>query len=264
MSMNNRAVLPYGNDCIVDVYLTRYDETTADYITFDLTQCTDIEVYLTCSKHATHIPLNYDIDVVYNNIMHCPVDYRLLHPNTSYGIVVEGNDENENHWRFEMLPSEFFLVVSNSSGTRMPDTQDIAEVRTLPVFAKVGWGIPTVTINGQSLVGTGDMELIPKSDEIDYISELVADDSRIPTNKAMRTFGNQVIIALMSKYEKPANGIPEAHLEKTLQNKIDGAAQDSNMFTSFTNLCDAMQARGLIDTYSVTQAPSGAYEFTFR
>ena len=95
------------------------------------------EWLLNGATHNTEIPLTYEIVDGFNNVIKCFVDYRLLHT-TSYGIVVEGNDENEMHFRFSMLPKEGFLVVNNTSGMNITD-----DVQVIDISGRCGWGIST-------------------------------------------------------------------------------------------------------------------------
>ena len=138
MSNNNtykRPVIVWGNSFYINISLERYIEGT--YEDFDLTKVTDLKVYLICATHNTEIPLTYEIVDGFNNVIKCFVDYRLLHT-TSYGIVVEGNDEKEMHFRFSMLPKEGFLVVNNTSGMNITD-----DVQVIDISGRCGWGIST-------------------------------------------------------------------------------------------------------------------------
>ena len=140
MSNNNtykRPVIVWGNSFYINISLERYIEGT--YEDFDLTKVTDLKVYLICATHNTEIPLTYEIVDGFNNVLKCFVDYRLLHT-TSYGIVVEGNDEKEMHFRFSMLPKEGFLVVNNTSGMNITD-----DVQVIDISGRCGWGISTGT-----------------------------------------------------------------------------------------------------------------------
>ena len=140
MSNNNtykRPVIVWGNSFYINISLERYIEGA--YEDFDLTKVTDLKVYLICATHNTEIPLTYEIVDGFNNVLKCFVDYRLLHT-TSYGIVVEGNDEKEMHFRFSMLPKEGFLVVNNTSGMNITD-----DVQVIDISGRCGWGISTGT-----------------------------------------------------------------------------------------------------------------------
>ena len=140
MSNNNtykRPVIVWGNSFYINISLERYIEGT--YKDFDLTKVTDLKVYLICATHNTEIPLTYEIVDGFNNVIKCFVDYRLLHT-TSYGIVVEGNDEKEMHFRFSMLPKEGFLVVNNTSGMNITD-----DVQVIDISGRCGWGISAGT-----------------------------------------------------------------------------------------------------------------------
>ena len=156
MSKTNRAVVVYGNDTHLNIQMHKFDKTSGEYIDFDLTQVTDLNVFLICSKHATEIHLDYTINSQFTNIITCDIDYRLLHPNASYGIVVEGYD-GQDHFRYEALPSEGFLVISNTSGLKITD-----EVNTIDLSARTGWGI---SVDG------ADLTNYYTKDEVDALLE---------------------------------------------------------------------------------------------
>ena len=138
MANNNtyrRPVIVWGNSFYINIALQNFVE--GEYVDFDLTKVTDLKVSLICATHNTVIPLEYEIIPDIDNVLRCFVDYRLLHT-TSYGIVVEGYDEHDIHFRFSMLPKEGFLVVNNTSGMEITD-----EVQTIDISGRVGWGIST-------------------------------------------------------------------------------------------------------------------------
>ena len=138
MTNNNtykRPVIVWGNSFYINISLEKFNEGT--YEDLDLTKVTDLKVYLICATHNTEIPLDYEIIPGIDNVLRCFVDYRLLHT-TSYGIVVEGYDEHDIHFRFSMLPKEGFLVVNNTSGMQVTD-----EVQVIDISGRCGWGIQT-------------------------------------------------------------------------------------------------------------------------
>ena len=126
MIKTSRPIIPYGNDFSLAIRMKKYDATQDDYIDFDMEQVTDLHVFLTCSNNNTTIPLDYDVD---GSKITCQIQYRYLVPQASYGIVVEGNDEDQKHFRFEMLPREGFLIVSNTSGTKLADNIDVIDIK---------------------------------------------------------------------------------------------------------------------------------------
>ena len=135
MSKTDRAVIVYGNDTHLHIQMYRFDKAQGKYVDFDMTEVSDLVVYLICSKHSTNINLDYTINDAYHNIIDCFIDYRLLHTNASYGVVVEGN-YNDEHFRYEELPSELMLVIPNTSGLKVTD-----DVSHIDLSARVGWGI---------------------------------------------------------------------------------------------------------------------------
>lgn len=146
MANINRPVIPEGNDTALCIQIKYYK--AGEYLDFDLTQVSDLKVNLTCSKHNTIIPLEFTIDEADHSILHCPIDYRLLHANTSYGVSVSGYDAESIHFKWTMLPREGFLVVPNTSGTHVTD-----EVQIIDLQGRVGWG------------GIDMSEYIPKSEK---------------------------------------------------------------------------------------------------
>ena len=125
MSKHERPIIPEGNDFTLVIDMKRANET--EYTDFDLTTCTSLIVYLTCAVHNTKIPLEYTI--VDEHILRCPVDYRLLHANTSYGIVVEGDTAEDKHWRWSMMPREGILIIPNTSGENLPEGTETIDLQ---------------------------------------------------------------------------------------------------------------------------------------
>ena len=162
MSKTERAVIVYGNTAHLKIQMFKYDNTQGDWVDFNMTEVSDLTVFLICNKHATHIDLSYVINQEHNNILECEIDYRLLHPNAAYGVVVEGYDSNEEHFRYEALPSECFLVVSNSSGLKLTDN-----VTTIDLSARCGWGIATTTHADWAETDPEKVEYIENKPDID-------------------------------------------------------------------------------------------------
>lgn len=137
MSNYNRPIIPYGNSFYINIELKQFNKDSGEYEYFDITTCHDVKVNLICAQHNTVIPLQFELLEGYNYILKCFVDYRLLHT-TSYGVMVEGLNADNMHWRWTMLPKEGLLVVNNTSGMNIPD-----DVTTVDLAGRVGWGIQT-------------------------------------------------------------------------------------------------------------------------
>ena len=130
----HKQVIVAGNDFKIRVTLEKMEDT---YVPFDLTVCSDLHVYLLSSKS---VDLHYEILQDETGVILATVDYRLVSPNTGYGIAVEGIDENNHHFRWEMKPSEGFYVVTNSSSMHAGE-----DIYTLDLAGRVGWGDPGYT-----------------------------------------------------------------------------------------------------------------------
>ena len=191
----SRAVVPYGNDLVLYIEMKRWDEQQESYIDFDMTNVTDLVVFLTCSKHSTDIQLEYTVDEDHNNILVCPVDYRLLHTNASYGCYVEGYDENEKHFRFEMLPSELMLIISNTSGM-----QPNPNVGVIDIQGRVGWGIgecePQVQANWDETDTSDPSYIQNKPDLSQYATEsdVALKQDELVSGENIKTINNQSIL----------------------------------------------------------------------
>ena len=185
MANINRPVIPEGNDTALCIQIKYYK--AGEYLDFDLTQVSDLKVILTCSKHNTIIPLEFTIDEADHSILHCPIDYRLLHANTSYGVSVSGYDAESIHFKWTMLPREGFLVVPNTSGTHVTD-----EVQIIDLQGRVGWG------------GIDMSEYIPKSEKGQSNGVATLDSyGNVPESQL-----NLRLLAYIKKSEKgQANGV---------------------------------------------------------
>ena len=139
MSNYKRPVLNYGNDFNLSIEMQNCNDN-GEYVDLDLNQAQDLSVHLICSKHNTDIELDYTIDTEHSNILVCSVDYRLLHPNASYGVFVEGY-LNDQHFRWEMAAREGILIVSNTSGMVIPDTVQVVDLKGRVGFGTVSWAV---------------------------------------------------------------------------------------------------------------------------
>ena len=139
MANYKRPVLNYGNDFNLSIEMQNCNDN-GEYVDLDLNQVQDLSVHLICSKHNTDIDLDYTIDTAHSNILVCSVDYRLLHPNASYGVYVEGY-LNDQHFRWEMAAREGILIVSNTSGMVIPDTVQVVDLQGRVGFGTVSWAV---------------------------------------------------------------------------------------------------------------------------
>ena len=139
MTNYKRPILTYGNDFNLSIEMKICNDS-GEYVDLDLNQVQDLTVHLICSKHNTDIDLNYTIDPEHANILICDVDYRLLHPNASYGVYVEGY-LNDKHIRWEMAAREGILIVSNTSGMVIPETVQVVDLRGRVGFGTVSWAV---------------------------------------------------------------------------------------------------------------------------
>ena len=140
MANYKRPVLPYGNDFNLSIEMKICNDS-GEYIDLDLNQVQDLTVNLICSKHnTTGIGLDYTIDPEHANILICNVDYRLVHPNASYGVYVEGY-LNDQHIRWEMAAREGILIVNNTSGMVIPDTVQVVDLKGRVGFGTVSWAV---------------------------------------------------------------------------------------------------------------------------
>ena len=223
MANNNtykRPVLVWGNSFYINISLEKFN--AGAYEDFDLTKATDLKVYLICATHNTEIPLPYEILQGFDNVLRCFVDYRLLHT-TSYGVVVEGYDEQDMHFRFEMLPKEGFLVVNNTSGMSISD-----DVQVVDISARVGWGISY----------NGDLTNYYTKSEVDnLIAEIEIDLSDYYTKEEINQLVNQFptkseIDARFNDYytKTQVNGLI-SDLENIVDDKQDTLVSGSNIKT---------------------------------
>ena len=132
--MNNIPRLVYGNDTNIKIYMNEMIGND-DVVPYDLTNCTDIQVQMFCSKHKTMFELPFTIDTEDSSIIIAQIDYRLTHPNTMYGFVVNGYDENGKHFQWCQKPSEGIMIVEGSSGAFIDESMD----NTIDISARIGF-----------------------------------------------------------------------------------------------------------------------------
>ena len=139
MSNYTRPCITWGNDFTIKIALQQFLD--GEYVDFDLSTVKFLEVYLICSTHTQKIPLKWELDEEHDYILSCFVDYRVTHPNASYGIGVEGIDANDKHFRWYMQPKEGILMINNTSGQNIDEN-----VQVVDLCGRVGWGIQDVSI----------------------------------------------------------------------------------------------------------------------
>ena len=177
MSTYKRFCFVAGNDLSFSLQLTKINGDP-----FDLTVIEDLTVELVCSSHGTLIPVQFNIDPVRHNYLNCLVEAYQLHPDTAYGINVYGKDENNQDFRWSVLPKEGFLIVNNTSGIKIYDMAQQVDLAGRVIFTtdiadgdyytraeidelladkqdELVSGENIKTINNESILGEGNIDL---------------------------------------------------------------------------------------------------------
>lgn len=185
----SRPFIPEGNDFEIMIDMKKAD--TEEYIDYDLTTCKNIIVYLTCGAHGTEIPLQYAI--VDNHKLKCPVNHKLLHANTSYGIVVEGDTDEDKHWQYTIMPREGIAIIPNTSGEVIPDGTTTIDIQGRVGFiGAVGPQGPPGTTDYNELENKPDLSIYATKTELDNKQDTLVSGSNIKTinNESILGSGN--------------------------------------------------------------------------
>ena len=170
MSNYKRPVICWGNDFTIKIELQQFLD--GEFIDFNINDVKSLEVYLICSTHQQKIPLDWKIEPGFDNVISCDVDYRLTHPNTSYGIGVEGIDKYDKHFRWYMTGKEGILIVPNTSGQNIPQDTEVVDL-----VGRVGWGIQADLTNYYTKIEVNELldQKVDKSELTDdyYDSETI-------------------------------------------------------------------------------------------
>ena len=128
-----RPIITQGNDFYLNITMSQFVDNAVE--DFDLSKAKSVEVYLICASHNRKIDLDFEIiDTPEHNVIKAFVDHRRLHT-TSYGICVEGDYENDMHFKWYALPKEALLIVPNTSGQYIP-----GPVEYIDLAGRVGFG----------------------------------------------------------------------------------------------------------------------------
>ena len=131
--MTNFMRVPYGNDFDLRYVVTKptYEGQETIFVDFDLTQCSDIKVFLKCEKHDVNIPLEWEIEEGTTNVIIAHVIGNQLEIGSSYGCVITGKNENDKAFRWAASGEEMFSVVedTNAQNFNGPSVIDDVNVR---------------------------------------------------------------------------------------------------------------------------------------
>lgn len=217
----SRPFIPEGNDFEIMIDMKKAD--TEEYIDYDLTTCKNIIVYLTCGAHGTEIPLQYTI--VDNHKLRCPVHHESLHANTSYGIVVEGDTDDDKHWQYTIMPREGIAIIPNTSGEVIPDGTTTIDIQGRVGFiGAVGPQGPPGTTDYNELENKPDLsiyatktELDTKQDELESgINIKTINDESILGEGNIEIKGGGSVEPIIVNYNEQ---IPTETLEKIVEQK---------------------------------------------
>ena len=94
-----------GNDFSLRYVVTEATYTQDDtiWVDVDLTQCSNIQVFLDCEEHNIHIPLDWSLEENTNNVIIANVVASTLHVGTTYGTTVTGLDANDKSFRWNCI-----------------------------------------------------------------------------------------------------------------------------------------------------------------
>ena len=119
-----------GNDFSLRYVVTEATYTQDDTIwaDVDLTQCSNIQVFLDCEEHNIHIPLDWSLEENTNNVIMANVVASTLHVGTTYGTTVTGLDANGKSFRWNCDGSDFISIVEDTNDMNLEGPTELDDI----------------------------------------------------------------------------------------------------------------------------------------
>ena len=119
-----------GNDFSLRYVVTEATYTQDDtiWVDVDLTQCSNIQVFLDCEEHNIHIPLDWSLEENTNNVIIANVVASTLHVGTTYGTTVTGLDANGKSFRWNCDGSNFISIVEDTNDMNLEGPTELDDI----------------------------------------------------------------------------------------------------------------------------------------
>ena len=119
-----------GNDFSLRYVVTEATYTQDDtiWVDVDLTQCSNIQVFLDCEEHNIHIPLDWSLEENTNNVIIAHVMASTLHVGTTYGTTVTGLDANGKSFRWNCDGSDFISIVEDTNDMNLEGPTELDDI----------------------------------------------------------------------------------------------------------------------------------------
>ena len=119
-----------GNDFSLRYVVTEATYTQDDtiWVDVDLTQCSNIQVFLDCEEHNIHIPLDWSLEENTNNVIVANVVASTLHVGTTYGTTVTGLDANGKSFRWNCDGSDFISIVEDTNDMNLEGPTELDDI----------------------------------------------------------------------------------------------------------------------------------------
>ena len=119
-----------GNDFSLRYVVTEATYTQDDtiWVDVDLTQCSNIQVFLDCEEHNIHIPLDWNLEENTNNVIIANVVASTLHVGTTYGTTVTGLDANGKSFRWNCDGSDFISIVEDTNDMNLEGPTELDDI----------------------------------------------------------------------------------------------------------------------------------------
>lgn len=119
-----------GNDFSLRYVVTEatYTQDETIWVDVDLTQCSNIQVFLDCEEHDIHIPLDWSLEENTNNVIIANVVASTLHVGTTYGTTVTGLDANGKAFRWNCDGSDFISIVEDTNAMNLEGPTELDDI----------------------------------------------------------------------------------------------------------------------------------------
>ena len=119
-----------GNDFSLRYVVTEATYTQDDtiWVDVDLTQCSNIQVFLDCEEHNIHIPLDWSLEENTNNVIIANVVASTLHVGTTYGTTVTGLDAKGKSFRWNCDGSDFISIVEDTNDMNLEGPTELDDI----------------------------------------------------------------------------------------------------------------------------------------
>lgn len=242
--------IPSGNDFVLELICMRQVDTETRNA-FDISTCTNVSLNLYDETREDYVQLNsWALAEGTTNVIRANVEGTALQPQTKYGLVITGVDENGENFKTRIRGRNFIYVVGSISDVTANDF--ITNPLTIQVTMNIQGELKPVNFDDLATVEVVDEKIAAAIESID-LSDYATKNELNQTNEALS-----------------AESRTRSSVDQTLQSAVEavGSNLSSNYYTK-TQVDDIVSSitgpEGVTQEYvdnAVSNAVSGAADYT--